>query len=521
MKVSWVSLHPDVLGRGMWDQTIIERTLRASGFYFDHTDRFGGDILIFGGRHHAEPEDVEKIQERISRRDRIMVVVSSDEEGVFPFRDLRHPNMRLWVQHPRLTHSKTFGVGPSPHSLSGIYQERTDDYAFMGQLTHKARHDMVASLKRSNASGTLLTTPGFTQGHEPAEYINRLSTAKLGPSPSGPVLADTFRLYEALDNGLLPIVDDSPPHGEAGYWRRAYPEGVPFPIVDWESLSRDAWESWLDGWPANANRAGSWWQQEQWRLAMAWRKDLIALYDAKPMPNHTVLLVTSPVPSNPSTEVIDQTVLTIRDRTDAPMLILADGVRPEQEHMTAAYNEYLHRVIWKAGHEWDATVVVFDRHRHQAAMTRYVLNGLVDTPSILFVEHDTPLVGQLPAYTLADITSSAAVNVIRLNHETTILPDHQHLIEGNVTFDGVQLARTTQWSQRPHFANTDYYRTILSRYFASAANTMIEDRMHGVIQSEPWGNHRVSIYMPGRDIKRSTHLDARGHEPKFEETFTW
>ena len=82
---------------------------------------------------------------------------------------------------------------------------------------------------------------------------------------------------------------------------------------------------------------------------------------------------------------------------------------------------------------------------------------------------------------------------------------------------GVPLRRTVQWSQRPHLAGTDYYRTILADYFPQSARTMIEDRMHSVAQSEK--GHRLALYHPEGNIKRSYHLDARGDESKFDMRF--
>lgn len=516
MKVSWISLHDDILNRGTWDNTILDLIFDGTRIRFDHVEQWGGQIITFPGRHHTN--DFDKIQERIKRQPEIVVVVAGDEEGVFPWWDLQHANMRLWVQHPRRWWDRTFGVGPTPHTWTAGYTYERSGVYFSGQVTHKARHDLVASL-RNMPEATVNETSGFTEGDPPEEYIAKLSRAKLAPAPSGPVLADTFRLYEALENGCFPIVDDDPPHGEPGYWNRVYGD-VPFPVVDWSHVTGEDWERWSTGWPANANRAGSWWQQQKLDLSRRFRTDLTELFDVEYPDEFTVLIVTSPIPTHPDTKIIDETVGSIRERIDAPMVICADGVRSEQEHLRGGYEDYLHRIMWKAGREWDATVVRFDKHVHQAEMTRRTLQ-LVDTPSVLFLEHDTPLVGEVPGERLARITSTGTVNVIRLLHEAQVLSDHHHLIEGSASFDGVDLIRTTQWSQRPHFANTGYYRRILADYFRVGSNTMIEDRMHGVVQSEPWGAHRVAIYAPGGNMKRSTHLDARGTEPKFEETFKW
>ena len=111
------------------------------------------------------------------------------------------------------------------------------------------------------------------------------------------------------------------------------------------------------------------------------------------------------------------------------------------------------------------------------------------------------------------------VDVLRFHHEAYILEPHEHLMVDHSTVNllGLPVRRTRQWSQRPHLAGRDYYLTALGTYFTRESRTMIEDRLHGVCQSEPWSKNRIAIYHPDTgNIKRSYHSDGRGDEPKFE-----
>lgn len=82
--------------------------------------------------------------------------------------------------------------------------------------------------------------------------------------------------------------------------------------------------------------------------------------------------------------------------------------------------------------------------------------------------------------------------------------------------------RTVQWSQRPHLAAAGAYRNWLDANWWRESDGMIEDRMHSVLESD-WLQHRdpcrfrLSMYAPSGDMKRSTHLDGRGSDPKVTE----
>ncbi len=239
------------------------------------------------------------------------------------------------------------------------------------------------------------------------------------------------------------------------------------------------------------------------------------------MPDLTVLVSTSPIPSHPSTKIIEETVASVRYwLPDAPMVVMCDGVREEQEDRRADYDDYLHRVMWLCSHAWgDALPLVADNHQHQANMTRRALT-LVDTPLILFMEHDTPLVTDCPidwpavqAALLAD-----ELDLIRFHYESLILEVHQYLMLDQTvrTIEGCPVLRTTQWSQRPHVARADYYRRLLDDWFPPTCRTMIEDLAYSVVQRYPWRFNRLAMYAPpGPHIKRSLNLDGREDAEKF------
>ncbi len=97
----------------------------------------------------------------------------------------------------------------------------------------------------------------------------------------------------------------------------------------------------------------------------------------------TVLVPTSPIPSHPSTAIIDETL----DSIDAAgldaceVVVMCDGVRPEQEDRSADYAEYVRRLSWSLDERPRSWPFLFPEHRHQAAMTREALDK-VTTPLV-------------------------------------------------------------------------------------------------------------------------------------------
>jgi hypothetical protein len=526
--------------RCCWDQDIID--VIAPPTSFQHiTCQLGdngkvtfapgdGAVFVIPARYNLE--HVDRLNHYLNQYDWAVVILTSDEESLFPWRELVHRNIRIWVQSPRPDrHPSNIGlrflpVGcPSQNAdtLADIDPARAQSlmWFFSGQVNHWQRDEMLAAFTRIN-SGWGQASPGFTQGLERGEYLRRFAEAQIAPCPSGPASADSFRVWEALELGLVPVVDGGPlpdPEGRAvtdyprGFWELLLGE-YPFPRVDDWQQARKAIRSFVNEWPYSANRVFAWWQRKKWDLRQALLDDIVDLGGSAPTaPELTVLIPTSPVVGNPDTAHIEQTVTSVRERLPGcPIVLMFDGVRDEQERLRTAYAEYVRRTLWLANHHWgNCFPFVHGEHLHQAEMTVRALD-VVRSPLILFVEHDTPLEGDVPWSQLTAPLLTDKVDVVRLYHEAAVQPEHEHLMGDHIG----DFALTRQWSQRPHLARVDYYKRILRRFFSSRSRTMIEDRMHGAVQDESWEAHRLVVYLPEGNCKRSTHLDARESEPKYE-----
>lgn len=533
--VWWLKAHPLCD-----DQHLIDLITVDSRYAHDTEPPPAGDgaVVVCPARYYTPAE----LNDLIRPLPWVVLLLTSDEESTFDVNAVDHPNVRLWVMTPRPDRTypagtRFIGEGFNAATRDLLRQtnnpKRTTDVYLSGQDTHRRRHELFDKLESSVRGWRkdVTRTEGFGQGYERAEYLGRMAAAKVAPCPSGPATPDSFRLYEALEAGCVPLADMTAPgtYPGRGYWDMTHP-GAPFQqVAHWHEIEKYVAAELVD-WPNNANRCSAWWQQTKRRHRLDLLDDVAAVADLPPESHGvddmvTVLMPTSAIPSHPSLDVISETVSSIRDRLPgAEILIMADGLPEYLRHRVKDYGEYLRRLMWATNLEWSNVVpFLFERHTHQVGMTRAVL-GEVRTPLVLFVEHDTPLVGDVDWAGCARAVLSGDTNLIRFHHEASVLEPHKHLMVDDVPrmVEGVPLLRTVQWSQRPHLAATGAYRNWLDAGWWSESDGMIEDRMHGVVEND-WLQHRdprrfrLSMYAPSGDMKRSTHLDGRGTDPKVVE----
>lgn len=226
----------------------------------------------------------------------------------------------------------------------------------------------------------------------------------------------------------------------------------------------------------------------------------------------TVIIPVAPIPSNPSTEVLDQTLASIRERLpDSEIILLFDAVPSWLMHLKKDYEAFKQSMLWKIDHEMtNVTPVLFETHHHQSSMTRKALD-MVRTPVILWSEQDTPLHNDIPFEALLPVVRSGYANIIRFHFEAQIHPEHQHLMLDQEPIDilGQPFLRTRQWSGRPHLASTEYYKQIIDKYWVD--NMFIEQIMYGIVAEggDNYDEHRLHIYAPPLTFVRSKHLDGR------------
>jgi hypothetical protein len=226
----------------------------------------------------------------------------------------------------------------------------------------------------------------------------------------------------------------------------------------------------------------------------------------------TIIIPTSVLPSHPSTQIIEETLKSVRYHfPENEIIIQVDGLRFERQDKKNVYDEFKNVILWKSLHEWENVLpIIFDIHSHQTTMMKKTIKE-IKTSAMLYVEADCPLVidREIAWDECLDMLEYEKANTIRFHFEDFIPKDHSHLVmeqEGN-------FMKTIQWSQRPHLSLVSYYKNVVLPF--SEEKTFIEDRFHGKVQDDGWEDHKLWIYHPSGGIKRSYHLDGREGSRKF------
>lgn len=202
-------------------------------------------IVVIPARHHKGLE--EKVNKQLKNIKHVVLFLMGDEEADFTVDIIEHPSIYIWVQNPHIgVHDKynKIGTGYPQHKSSFIPKnpvEKKTDVFFAGQVTHERREDLLKVLRSMQKKSDLvkvIPTNGFTKGEQKEEYYYHMSETKIAPAPSGAVIPDSFRLFEALECMAIVIADQKTPKGEIlEYWDWLFGEITPFPKVDnWWAL---------------------------------------------------------------------------------------------------------------------------------------------------------------------------------------------------------------------------------------------------------------------------------------------
>lgn len=507
--------------RGYWDQALLEDMFKDSYFTEEEGD---GSIVVLPGA--GQKNEVKAINKELSKYKWAVLIVTSDEESQFPVEQINHPNIKIYVQYPKNPRHDQYGkwpLGYTPHTRDNLKLVDKDlDWAFSGQITHKRREEMRDQLQKV-PYGWSNYSSGFSEGVTHEEYIVALCRAKVAPAPAGPVSADSFRTYEALEAGAIPIADNISQAGDKDFWE--YLIGpVPFPTInnyrDLPGYIKDQ----LDHFQHKANMIQAWWIDYKYLLKTMLLADIKALSGDIYYKPISVVIPVSPIKSHPSTEILEKCVASIKHHLpDAQIFITFDGVREEQEDRRKDYEEFTRRALFLCNTEWYAYPLLFDEHTHQVGMMKEVIK-YITTPTILYVEGDTGLVTdhEIDWKYCVDKIVDGTSNMIRFHYQGHMDKEHEPLM---LETDGL-LRETVQWSQRPHLASTAYYKRILREHFSMDAKSFIEDKMHGIVMNDwrtdgrlGWHQHRLHIYCPQDGyLKRSEHFDGRDDGPKWDES---
>lgn len=436
-----------------------------------------------------------------------LLFITSDEEGDCPFWDV-HTTVYKQMPNPHRAHwpDRVLPLGYTPHTRPtlqalGMPLEKSG-WVLAGQNTNDRRRQAFAALEAIDPR-KVHPSPTFAGGLPPEDYIKQLWEVAWAPSPAGNVRADSFRMWEALEAGAVPILDATSPAGDRNVW----PDTIgcsPIPVVEnWNDVGPILAE------PAPMAETGVWYTKYKRDLV----KTIMDDWEAEPWPEPehriTTIITASPLPSHPDFSILSETVESVRERLPGNEICIAfDGAREDNPN----YTEHIRRVAWHANQYWPEVWLHWGTWKHQAGTVKDVLPKIREG-ALLMVEADTPLTGEIPFRDLVTWVYEEKFNHIRLHYDTAIHPEHKYLLKGKLSNHPV--FRTVQYSQRPHVTTTRYYRELLAN-ISDSARTYIEDAVYGPVANAAWDDNKLGIYAPSGNMQRSYHLDGRAGEPKGE-----
>jgi hypothetical protein len=220
--------------------------------------------------------------------------------------------------------------------------------------------------------------------------------------------------------------------------------------------------------------------------------------------NITVLIPTSSIPSCPSTEIIDETIASIKSHLpEVKVIVTCDGLQSKHECRRAQYEEYKTRIRADK-------VMIFETRVHQSGMILAAL-PLVETPLLFYLEHDWEVLHPIEWDVITDMILSGRANYVKLHSGSRIHPLYEHMMFKRIMYRGVPFIQTTQFSANPHLALTAWYRS-LTPFFENKCE-YVENLLHGETGNSPWEKHKLMIYNPIHgDMARVHHLDGRKGE---------
>ncbi len=277
--VLWLTLNEETLARGHWDQTLLADLFARCRFdqhecgCGEHYDPYGG-IVVVAGQHHATADRIERVAKIVGEMEWALTIVTSDEEALFPLEALPHgPKHAVWNQYRVRDGSDRLvpiGYPPGLRDWLGRYarttgrqHEAATPIFFAGQETHSRRHELIREMG-AIPGAVAIPSPTFLGGLDQQEYWRTMLASQVLPAPSGLVSVDSFRLYEALEMGRIPVVEThSPYEDQSEFWPALFGADHPLVVVDkWMSLRGMLWR-----WPDYALMLSAWWAEQKRALA--------------------------------------------------------------------------------------------------------------------------------------------------------------------------------------------------------------------------------------------------------------
>lgn len=242
---------------GNWDHGLLSEIFDAHpDVFIQHNTKepniFGRAIVVVTGKPSVEP-----LRAYLETLKSGVAILVSDEDGFFDWKAAIPPHIQVWTQY-----WTPYGKGEIKERILLGAPNRIKNYkinthlpkkylwSFIGQVQNPFRQACVDVLK-TLPDGFLHIVPQFGGGQggiEYQEYLDILCQSRYVFCPSGSMNCETFRMYEAMECGSIPITDCRSPRDAEGfnYWNEVYPEHNISYVKEWVINKETPWYSFIE-----------------------------------------------------------------------------------------------------------------------------------------------------------------------------------------------------------------------------------------------------------------------------------
>lgn len=235
--------------RGRWDHglllTIFDKYPDIFPQYNEPVPPKGihnGIVIISGCENESD------VFAYLSTMNKCLVILTSEEDAFFQWKKAIPPQHEIWTAYynPQFkSEIKTRLLLGAPTRIKDFkintHLPKKYLWSFIGQIQNPHRQKMVEVLK--TMGGGLLKEVQYFGGNgenatEYLEYLEVMAQSKFVLAGSGSMSVDSFRLYECMETGAIPITEKRSPRDPIGfnYWNEVFPKHTVLTVDNWEEL---------------------------------------------------------------------------------------------------------------------------------------------------------------------------------------------------------------------------------------------------------------------------------------------
>lgn len=257
--------------RGSWDHGLLCETFdKYPEVFIQHNETMpphetGRSIVIVVGKPNPD-----RLYGYLSTLVDSLVILTSDEDAFFDWRKAIPAQHTIWTQYWNPEYKaeiKERILLGAPNRLKNYkintHLPKKYLWSFIGQVQNPFRQACVDVLK-TLPDGFLHIVPQFGGGDggiDYQEYLDILCQSKYAICPAGSMSAETFRLYEAMECGAIPVTDMRSPRDNHGfnYWEQVYSWNGVILVDDWKDLTESRLKERLTWSQDYAKERNEWW----------------------------------------------------------------------------------------------------------------------------------------------------------------------------------------------------------------------------------------------------------------------